>query len=230
LREPPPQPSPGVPGEGENRLPSRDIRTCANAHPAEIPALDPQDIFVRFASMDPAGAEPSPDNDPCYTVIQVWDVTTKWDMLLVHQYRKQVQAPDAADAAVSIARDFDCDFIVIERDGLGLGVVQTVRRRGVTVRSVKARGPKEARAQTAQIRMENGQIYFPRGASFLFDLEHELLHFPKSRYNDQVDAMAHAVSMMQRLGGSSDVKEEQITTETRRHGGALDDWGLLEDS
>ena len=179
--------------------------------------------------MDPAGTEPSPDNDPCYTVIQVWDITTKWDMLLVYQYRRQVQAPDAADAAVSIVRDFECDYIVIERDGLGLGVVQHVKRRGVTVRPVKARGPKEARAQAAQIRMSNGQIYFPRDASFLFDLEHELLHFPKSRYNDQVDAMAHAASMVNRLAGSIDAKQEQITTETRRHGGGLEDWELLED-
>ena len=40
-----------------------------------------------------SGTEPSPDNDPCYTVIQVWDVTEDHDMLLVYQYRQQVQTP-----------------------------------------------------------------------------------------------------------------------------------------
>ena len=157
----------------------------------------------RFAVMDPAGAEPGEGRRPCYTVIQVWDVTPVGDMLLVHQYRRQVQAPDVAAAAIRICRDYDVAYIAIEKDGLGLGIVQHVRRAGVAVKAIKARGSKEARSQTAEIRMAAGQIYFPRGAPFLFDLESELLQFPNSQYADQVDALAHAAMVVQRISGGT---------------------------
>ena len=105
----------------------------------------------RFAVMDPAGTEPGAGRRPCYTVIQVWDITPAGDMLLVHQYRRQVQAAAAAEAAIAISREFDVAYIAIEKDGMGLGVVQQVRNSGIAVRAIKARGCKEARSQTAEI-------------------------------------------------------------------------------
>ena len=162
----------------------------------------------RFAVMDPAGTEPDQNNRPCYTVIQVWDVTPHHEMILVYQYRAQVQAPDAAAAAERIAREFDVAFIAIEKDGIGLGIVQTVRRNGIAVKPIKARGSKEARSETAEIRMAAGLIYFPRQAPFLWELEQELLHFPQGEYCDQVDALAHAAMQVQRLGGPPRVEPE----------------------
>jgi len=156
---------------------------------------------ARFAVMDPAGTEPDQNNRPCYTVIQVWDLTDRREMLLVHQYRAQVQTPDAVDAAIRIVEDFECDHIAVEKDGIGLGVVQAIRRAGVTVKAIKCRGSKEARSESAEIRMAAGSIYFPKDAPFLFDLEQELLHFPKGEYNDQVDALAHAVIEVNRRWG-----------------------------
>ena len=155
----------------------------------------------RIAVMDPAGTEPGEGRRPCYTVIQVWDVTPIGEMLLVYQYRKQVQAPDAAAAAVRICREFDVEYIAIEKDGMGLGVVQHVRRERIAVRAIKARGSKEARSQTAEIRMAAGSIYFPARAPFLFELEGELLQFPNSEYADQVDTLSHAAIQVQRMRG-----------------------------
>ena len=159
------------------------------------------DACSRLAVMDPAGTEPDQNSRPCYTVIQVWDVTPDHEMILVHQYRAQVQAPDAAEAAIRIAREFTVPFIGIEKDGIGLGIVQTVKRAGIAVRPIKARGSKEARSETAEIRMAAGTIYFPKSASYLWDLQQELLHFPRGEYSDQVDALAHAAMQVPRLGG-----------------------------
>jgi len=161
----------------------------------------PVESCTRFAIMDPAGTEPDQNTKPCYTVIQVWDVTPDHEMLLVHQYRAQVQAPDAAEAAIRIVREFDAEFIGIEKDGIGLGIVQSVKRSGITVKSIKARGSKEARSETAEIRMAAGLVYFPRSAPFLFELEQELLHFPLGEYADQVDALSHAAMLVHRRGG-----------------------------
>jgi predicted phage terminase large subunit-like protein len=170
--------------------------------------LVPAQTCHRFAVMDPAGTEPGAGRRPCYTVIQVWDITPGGDMLLVYQYRRQVQAPDAAAAAVRICREFDVAYIAIEKDGMGLGVVQQVRREDVTVRAIKARGPKEVRSETAEIRMAAGQIYFPRGAAFLFELEQELVQFPKSEYADQVDALSHAAILVGRIATRAGFDEE----------------------
>ncbi|HEX5242017.1 MAG TPA: phage terminase large subunit [Tepidisphaeraceae bacterium] len=167
------------------------------------------DSCNRFAVMDPAGAEAGDGNHPCYTVIQVWDITKAHDMLLVYQFRKQVQTPDAAAEAVRICREMNCSHIAIEKDGIGLGIVQAVRRQGVTVHAIKARGSKEARSQTAEIRMAAGQIFFPRQASFLFELEDELLHFPNSQYADQVDALSHAAIAVQKMGGGEEEREDK---------------------
>jgi predicted phage terminase large subunit-like protein len=161
----------------------------------------------RFAVMDPAGTEPTQNSRPCYTVIQVWDITPAHDMLLVHQYRAQVQTPDATDAAERIARQFNVEFLGVEKDGIGLGIVQALKRRGITVKPIKARGSKEARSETAEIRMAAGQIYFPHGADFLWDLEQELIHFPQGEYADQVDALAHAARLVQERGPHANPKD-----------------------
>jgi predicted phage terminase large subunit-like protein len=155
----------------------------------------------RFAVMDPAGAENTGDNRPCYTVIQVWDVTPESDLLLVDQFREQVQTPRAVQAASRLCEEHRAEYIAVEKDGIGLGVVQELKRKGKTVRALKARGDKSARCQTAEIRMANGQIYFPREAPFLFELERELLLFPRGQYADQVDALAYAAMEVQRAGG-----------------------------
>jgi predicted phage terminase large subunit-like protein len=174
--------------------------TYAISHPDGSQSLIEAKTCHRFAVMDPAGTEPGHGTRPCYTVIQVWDLTPAGDMLLIHQYRKQVTAPDAAIAAVQVCRDFGVAYIAIEKDGLGLGVVQQVRKKRITVKAIKARGSKQARSETAEIKMEAGQIHFPRGAPFLFELEKELLQFPRSDYADQVDALAHAAIQVQRIG------------------------------
>ncbi len=158
-----------------------------------------------WATMDPAGSDAA---EACYTVIQVWAETPSFHLLLLAQYREQVESPDAAEAAVRWSRDWECEYIGIEKDGIGLGTVQTVRKRGVTVRPIKARGSKVARAETAQIRMAAGMILFPESAPFLFDLRAELLTFPNTVYKDQVDALAHAAILVQKSAGPPTTAED----------------------
>lgn len=155
----------------------------------------------RFAMMDPAGTEATQNNRPCYTVIGVFDVTPSHDMLLIDLYRGQVESPAAAQKGIEISRRYDLPWIGVEKDGIGLGVVQTIRRSGVTVRPVKAKGSKEARSETAEIRMAAGMIYWPANAPWRFDFESELMGFPTGEYKDQVDMLAHAAIHVQRTRG-----------------------------
>lgn len=164
----------------------------------------------RFASMDVAGTEKQKGNDPDYTVIQVWDVTPTYDMVLVEQIRGRYETPDVADHAVSAYRRYELPYIAVEKNGIGLGVVQTVRRKGVPVRSIVAKRDKIARSQTAQIRMEAGTVFLPHRAPWLEDLESELLAFgPDAPHDDQVDALSYAAQQVQRMGGAPTNEEDE---------------------
>ena len=147
------------------------------------------DACNRFAMMDPAGTEKDQNDKACYTVVQVWDQTDDGDMILVDQLREQLETPDAANAALRLCRQHDVPWLGVEKDGIGLGVFQNLKKTGLTVRAIKAKGSKEARSETAEIRMAAGQIYFPMESAWRFELEKELELFPNGEFKDQVDAM-----------------------------------------
>lgn len=155
---------------------------------------------TRFASADIAGTEVQDHNDPDYTVIQVWDVSPRGDMILVYQWRGRFEIPDVEEKLLKIAWDYEVQFAAIEKNGIGLPVVQAARRRSLAVRAVVAKRDKFARSQAAQIRMEGGTIYFPRHADYLEELESELLVFPMpGGHDDQVDALSMAAQAANRF-------------------------------
>ncbi len=162
----------------------------------------------RFPIMDPAGTDKEQNKKACYTCIGFFDITPDHDLLWFDNYREQVETPEAADAAIRLSRHHDCPWIGVEKDGIGLGLVQNIRRKGVTVRAIKARGSKEARSETAEIRMSAGMIYFLKDAPWLFALKNELLQFPNGEFKDQVDVLAHASIWVQKTRGAPQTTED----------------------
>ncbi len=53
-------------------------------------------------------------------------------------------------------------------------------------------GQKVSRALVAAARLEGGTVYWPATAPWLDEWENELLLFPNSRHDDQVDTLAYA--------------------------------------
>lgn len=160
---------------------------------------------TRLLVVDVAGTEKlKPGSDPDYTVIQVWDLTPDYDLVLVDQWRDRRETPEVEDEIVRQSRAHECPAYV-EEAGMGLGVIQTVRRRGVAVRSLKPKGKtKLQRSHFAQIRMEAGTIYFPVSTPWLDSFESEVLTFPpppNSGHDDQVDDLSYAAQIAQQHGG-----------------------------
>ena len=58
------------------------------------------------------------------------------------------------------------------------------------------RRDKEARSRAIQGRMQQGRVFFPKGAAFTTALVGELLRFPSGEHDDQVDALAWIGLMM----------------------------------
>ena len=190
------------------REPSGDVaiyRLIANDGSARmVRALD----CSRFAIVDPAGAEKNQDSRPCFTVVGIFDVTPSGDLLWLDVWRQNVSVPDACNAIGSLYAQYDLPWIGVEKNGIGLGVVQTLKKKGYSVRPIVARGAKESRSETAEIRMEAGAIFFLTDAPWLSDLTHELELFPVGEFCDQVDVLAYAAQWVNRHVGAIHTEED----------------------
>ena len=127
-----------------------------------------------------------------YTVIAVWAVDGNKNLLLVDLVRDRMEAPEVLAKLWEMQRRWRAAYVGIETHGYQLATFQTAMRNGLPVRRLEAHADKVARATTAQVRMENGQVWFPEDAPWLPAIEHELLTFPKGAHDDFVDALAYA--------------------------------------
>jgi predicted phage terminase large subunit-like protein len=164
----------------------------------------------RFAVADIAGVEKQKTTDPDYSVVETWDLAPTGDLILVDQWRKQAETPDTEEAIVRIVRRHDLPYICVEWASIGIGVVQHVRRRGIAVKGIKAKGSKLVRSQAAQIRMEAGTVFFPSDQPWVGEeLEPELLSFPNGAHDDQVDNVSYASLHAQRIAGAVPAAEDE---------------------
>ena len=62
------------------------------------------------------------------------------------------------------------------------------------VRPIPVHRDKVSRLYVQQAKFEAGLVLFPKGAAFLPELERELLTFPQSRTDDQVDSISQALA------------------------------------
>ncbi|HUK06817.1 MAG TPA: phage terminase large subunit [Stellaceae bacterium] len=146
-------------------------------------------------------------------IVQSWDTAvtakelssfsacTTWGIFdrkayLIHVFRKRTEFPELRRAIISQARSFGASVVLIEDAASGASLLQDLRKDLSSVRGCKPAGDKIMRmnAQTAHI--ENGFVYLPKEAPWLPDLEHELMMFPKGRYDDQVDSISQALEFI----------------------------------
>jgi predicted phage terminase large subunit-like protein len=53
---------------------------------------------------------------------------------------------------------------------------------------------KTTRLYLQQAKFEAGQVFFPKNAPYLLELERELLSFPRGKNDDQVDSISQALA------------------------------------
>jgi predicted phage terminase large subunit-like protein len=83
--------------------------------------------------------------------------------------------------------------LVIEEKGSGLSLIQDLRRDDIHAIGIAPEGDKIMRmaAQTAVI--EAGAVHLPTQAHWLEEFKKELLSFPASKHDDQIDALSQAL-------------------------------------
>lgn len=145
-------------------------------------------------------------------VIQSWDVAAKigagndWSVCvtvgiardcnyILDVARFKVEFPELLRTAIRLAQEYHPNRILIEDSSNGTPLLQLLLSQSrLNAIGIKPQQDKEARVIGISAAFESGKVKFLKDAPWLPDFERELLEFPNSRHDDQVDALSQALN------------------------------------
>lgn len=155
-------------------------------------------------------------NDPkaCFSVCLTFGyVDNCWWLLDV--YRRQVNLPDLRDAALRLYRRWQPDRVLIEDASSGRQLFQLLHDRldigRDVLRACRPFGSKEERLSLEAHKIEQGLIALPVSAPWLARFEAEVLGFPHTGYNDQVDALTQFLRWVDGRSGRAMLNIDPVT-------------------
>jgi len=125
-----------------------------------------------------------------------WSVCTTWlyrykRIYLLHVLRERLEYTQLKARITDHATRWNNDTVLIEDKGAGTSLIQDLRHdSNLSVIDIIPEGDKATRMMTVTPIIESGRVYIPAEASWLAELQHELVNFPKSKYDDQVDCVS----------------------------------------
>jgi predicted phage terminase large subunit-like protein len=129
------------------------------------------------------------END--YSVCTTWRVHEK-RFYLIDVLRGRFDFPTLRRKVSEQAKLHKASRILIEDAGFGTALIQELKT-AFSVIAVKPEYDKKIRMAIQAGKFENGQVFFPKEAPWLRDLEDELFAFPNGRHDDQVDSVSQAL-------------------------------------
>jgi predicted phage terminase large subunit-like protein len=135
------------------------------------------------------------ENDP--SVAGVWGVHSNGFDLL-HVYRKRAGYPKLKKDIINLVEEWGNDIslyqshklftIMIEDKASGQSLIQDLRNEtNYNILPINPKGSKEIRAETITPQFDAGKVFLLKNAPWLEDYLNELLTFPNSLHDDQVD-------------------------------------------
>jgi len=112
---------------------------------------------------------------------------------LIDLLRGRFDYPSLKARAIDYARAQHANRILVEDAGVGTALITELKQEGLNTIGVKPEHDKKTRMFIQTAKFESGQVFFPVSASWLPELEAELLTFPHSRHDDQVDSISQAL-------------------------------------
>jgi len=159
-----------------------------------------------------------------FTVVGTWAVlefpeggSDRPALLLLDVRRARVEGPDHEDFVLSAHRQHNAQYTGIDTGSFGLTLIQMLQRKGVPIIPLENDGDKQARAITASVRMKAGDIFFRRDAPWRDDWDAELLSFPLSAHDDQVDVLSYAARELWEKGRLRARSPQAPDTPVTRH-------------
>ena len=153
-------------------------------------------MLTHFGTMDVAVTTEERSD---YTVIVSCAMTPEGKIFIEDIFRDKIESPDIIPTAKRFASKYNWSYICIENQGLSKPFIQEASRSGLRVKEIRAEKDKITKSLPLSARMESGDVLFRRNASWLEELERELMTFPVGRHDDIVDALVlGAQSLVQR--------------------------------
>jgi predicted phage terminase large subunit-like protein len=108
--------------------------------------------------------------------------------------RFKAEFPVLQRTAEAMAEQYRPNRILIEDSSNGTALLQNLTfGTRLNVIGIKPKQDKEARANGVAAAFEAGRVKFKKDAEWLLEFERELLEFPNSRHDDQVDALTQGL-------------------------------------
>ena len=144
-------------------------------------------------SLDTA-SKPTEHNS--YSALTVWRVVDGRSYL-EFAWRDRVDYPTLKRRVTGFAEVLHPEVLLIEDKVAGTGLIQDLQEEGrFPVVPYEPHGDKESRMRWQAAKIEAGQVFLPREASWLADFEDEVRQFPGGKHNDQVDSMSQALDQI----------------------------------
>lgn len=119
-------------------------------------------------------------------------------MFVLDVWREKVDFNELWKKVPLLARRYNANVLLIEDTGNGTALLQRLRNEPPAgVPTPIARRPKlekVARLEAASTMIEAGDLLLPRDAPWLATFKSELLGFPSTRHDDQVDALSQLMN------------------------------------
>ena len=201
----------------------------------------PSGIIVKREWLKSYGPSDKPEQFD--QIVQAWDtankntelsnfsVCTTWGlenqrMFLLDVYRRKVEFPELKRAVRELATLHRADIVLVEDKASGTSLIQELRAEHFSLvqEAPTMDGDKimRLRAQTAKI--EGGFVLFPKEAHWLDTYLLELLTFPNSKNDDQVDSTVFALAWSTLNPPWPGWTDESVDRLTRLHPGFPFGW------
>ena len=125
---------------------------------------------------------------------------------LIEIVRIRVELPDVREAIVTHDAVDKPALIVMDGNGIGLGVFQDLKRRGLgnilpggAMGRSNTEGLKAERLRLAMMNLYDGRVRIPNAMAGLEGLLSELALFPDGKHDDQVDALSVIGASLERV-------------------------------
>ena len=134
-----------------------------------------------------------------YTVILSCAISPDMKLFVEDMVRVKIEGPDIVPTIQQLYNKYKWAHVCMEKQNFTKNFTQLAQRTGMRVREMDTSKDKITQALPLSARMESGDVLFRRNASWLEELERELMTFPVGRHDDIVDALVlGAQSLVQR--------------------------------
>lgn len=135
-----------------------------------------------FCSWDTAYSE-ADMKAAAYSAMTKWGIwwdeqTNRHEVLLLGAWDDRVDYPDLEEMALSIDKEDGPDRHLIEKKASGISLVQSLRRRKISVYPYSPDRDKIARAYATQSMLKSGQVWYPEGRKWASRVVDQVATFP----------------------------------------------------